>query len=162
MRARWWVFFAAVIICAATLVWAAISGPDPFPTHWGPDGAPDSWSSRGTAIAILAGAAFGTAALLGFFSTAVSKMPNSLINTPQAEYWLSPKQRSVLDSLIQRLLLTVAVGVLLLVSLSVAVSIVAPEGSPILGWTVGIFVALLALSAGSVVWRLIREPRTRS
>ena len=63
MRVRWWSFLGTVLAYAAAASWAAVSGPDPFPTHFGLSGQPDSWTPRAEAVSLHAGIAAGIAVL---------------------------------------------------------------------------------------------------
>lgn len=160
MRPRWWIFLGAVLLCGAALAWAATSGPDPFPTHWDGGGTADSWQSRGSAVAVLAASAGGVAALFGALAAFTSALPDRLINLPPSSrgYWLSPEHRPGLDALLQRFLLVVGAGVLLLLALTVVATIVRPEGGPVLGAAIWVFLGVLVVSAGHLLWRLVRPP----
>lgn len=160
MRPRWWIFFAAVLLCGASLAWAATSGPDPFPTHWGGGGTADAWRPRGSAVGLLAVSAAVLGALFGVFAACTSAIPDGLINLPPTAraYWLDPDHRPRLDALLQRYLLTVGTAVLLLLAVSVTGAIVRPEGSPILGVGIWAVLAVIAVSSGHLLWRLVRPP----
>ena len=160
MRPRWWIFLAAVLLCGASLAWAATSGPDPFPTHWGAGGTADSWSPRGSAVGILAVSAAALAALFGVLAACTSALPDGLINLPPTAraYWLDPAHRPGLDALLQRYLLTVGTAVLLLLAVSVTGAIVSPEGNPVLGVCIWVVLAVIAVSTARLFWRLVRPP----
>ncbi|MFD9828637.1 DUF1648 domain-containing protein [Tsukamurella tyrosinosolvens] len=160
MRPRWWIFLAAVLLCGASLAWAATSGPDPFPTHWGAGGTADSWSPRGSAVGILAVSAAALAALFGVLAACTSALPDGLINLPPTAraYWLDPAHRPGLDALLQRYLLTVGTAVLLLLAVSVTGAIVSPEGNPVLGVGIWVVLAVIAVSTARLFWRLVRPP----
>ncbi|MGC5027566.1 DUF1648 domain-containing protein [Tsukamurella sp. DT100] len=160
MRPRWWIFVAAVLLCGASLAWAATSGPAPFPTHWGAGGTADSWSPRGSAVGILAVSAAALAALFGVLAACTSALPDGLINLPPAAraYWLDPVHRPGLDALLQRYVLTVGTAVLLLLAVSVTGAIVRPEGNPILGIGIWAVFAVIAVGSGHLSWRLARPP----
>ncbi|NMD56349.1 MULTISPECIES: DUF1648 domain-containing protein [Tsukamurella] len=160
MRPRWWIFLAAVVLCGASLAWAAASGPDPFPTHWGGGGTPDAWRPRGSALAILAASTAGLAALFGVLAACTSAIPDGLINLPPTAraYWLDPEHRSGLDALLQRYLLTVGSAVLLLLAVSVTGAIVSPDGNPVLGVGIWVVLAVIAVSTAHLLWRALRPP----
>lgn len=160
MRPRWWIFFAAALLCGASLAWAATSGPDPFPTHWGAGGTADSWSPRGSAVGILAVSAAALGALFGVLATCTSAIPDALINLPPTAraYWLDPTHRPGLDALLQRFLLTIGTAVLLLLAVSVTGAIVSPDGNPVLGVGIWAVLAVVAVSTAHLFWRLVRPP----
>ncbi|MGV7904172.1 DUF1648 domain-containing protein, partial [Mycobacterium kansasii] len=70
MRVRWWSFLGTVLAYAAAASWAAVSGPDPFPTHFGLSGQPDSWTPRAEAVSLHAGIAAGIAVLFAALALA--------------------------------------------------------------------------------------------
>ncbi|CAM3605512.1 DUF1648 domain-containing protein [Tsukamurella ocularis] len=160
MRPRWWIFLAAVLLCGAALAWAATSGPDPFPTHWGAGGTADAWRPRGSAVGLLAVATAGICVLFGALAACTSAIPDSLVNLPPTarSYWLSPDHRPALDALLQRYLLTVGTAVLVLVTVSVTSTIVRPDGSRIIDAGIWVVLAVIAVSSGHLLWRLVRPP----
>lgn len=160
MRLRWWIFLIAVLLCGASLAWAAASGPDPFPTHWGAGGTADSWSPRGSAVGLLAVTTAAVGALFGVLAACTTAIPDRLINLPPTarSYWLSPDHRPGLDALLQRNLLTVGTAVLLLLAVSVTSTIVRPDGSAVIDAGIWIVLAVIAVSSGHLVWRLVRPP----
>lgn len=160
MRPRWWIFLAAVLLCGASLAWAATSGPDPFPTHWGAGGAGDAWAPRGRAIAITTASMGGVAALFGLLARWTSAVPDHLVNLPAGSraYWLAPDHRTEFDALLQRSLLTIGTGVLLLLAVTVAGTVLSPEGNPVLAVATWGFLALVLLSVAHLLWLLLRPP----
>lgn len=160
MRPRWWIFLGALLLCGASLAWAAVSGPDPFPTHWNVSGVGDAWAPRGRALAIAAASTAGVAALFAVLAACTSAIPDQLINLPVGSraYWLDPEHRPQLDAQLQRFLLTVGTGVLLLLTVTVVGTIVSPDGNPVLAVSMWVFLALVVLSVGHLLWRLLRPP----
>lgn len=160
MRPRWWIFLGALLLCGASLAWAAISGPDPFPTHWGAGGTADSWEPRGSALVVLALSAGGVAALMGVLAAFVAKIPDGMINLPPSarSYWLDPEHRPAFDALLQRYLLVIATCVLLLLATSVVSAIVRPDRNPVLGVLIWVVIGVIAVSSVLLLWRLVRPP----
>lgn len=160
MRPRWWIFLGALLLCGASLAWAATSGPDPFPTHWGPSGVGDAWAPRGRALAIAAASAGGVAVLFGVLAACTSSIPASLINLPARAraYWLDAEHRPEFDALLQRFLLTIGTGVLLLLAITITGTIVSPQGNPVLAVLMWGFLALILGSVVHLLWRLLRSP----
>ncbi|KXO92251.1 hypothetical protein AXK56_04010 [Tsukamurella pulmonis] len=160
MRPRWWIFLGALALCGVALLWAAASGPDPFPVHWGAGGAADSFEPRGKAVAILAVSSVGVAALIGVLAACAPAIPDRMINLPPSSraYWLAPEHRPALDALLQRSLLSIGTGVLLLMAISVTGAVVRPDGNPVLRVGMWVLFAVIAVSVIDLVRRLLRPP----
>jgi len=78
-------------ICQHLWYWPQL--PPTVATHFGLDGRPNDWMSRGNATAVLLGfqllfpwLLFGVVRLIGV-------LPDSMINIPYREYWLHPDRR---------------------------------------------------------------------
>jgi len=153
-------FLGALLLCGASLAWAAISGPDPFPTHWDFSGVGDAWAPRGRALVIAAASAGGVAALFALLAACASAIPDQFINLPAGSraYWLDPEHRPAFNALLQRAMLTIGTGVLLLLTVTVVGTIVSPDGNPVLAVAMWGFLALLLLSVAHLLWRLVRPP----
>ena len=68
--------------------------PDRVATHFGADGRPDGWESKAAyATYLLAGSALISALCAGPLYLA-RKLPDSLINIPERDYWLAPERRA--------------------------------------------------------------------
>ncbi|WP_019203554.1 DUF1648 domain-containing protein [Tsukamurella sp. 1534] len=158
MRTRWSIFLVAVLLCAVSLAWAAASGPDPFPTHWGASGKADSWGPRGESVAFLAATSLGTAVLFGAIAAFTSRIPARMINTPNREYWLAADHRSELDTLLQSSMLWIGAGVQLLVGVSVVGAIASPQDNAATGLVTWIFPVLVLATVGYLIWKLLHPP----
>ncbi len=88
-------FFLLVIVAAVVhLAYYYPQLPLEVPTHFGPGGEPDSWSSRGSFIfmqIILLGSIGLIFAGCGWF---IRKIPHSLISLPNKEYWLASERKT--------------------------------------------------------------------
>lgn len=155
MRARWWLFLGSVVLCGAALAWAAVSGPDPFPTHFTFRGDPDSWSSRGSALAGLGAVSAGLAVLFGALAACASRLPSSAINTPRRDYWLT--HRDELDRILSDFMLTIGTLTMLLFATIFATVTVAPGGAT-MGIVPAIFLLAILADVVYLVWKLINPP----
>ncbi|KXP10824.1 DUF1648 domain-containing protein [Tsukamurella pseudospumae] len=161
MRPRWWILVGSLILCAAALAWAASSGPDPFPTHWGLNGAGDSFSPRGRALAINAAGAAGVAVLFALLAKFVSAIPDAMINLPPGTraYWLDAEHRAEFDALLQRWLLMIGSGVLLLLTITIAGAILGSGSNPVLAVAVWVFLALILAGVVHLIRTLVTAPK---
>ncbi|GAA0999932.1 hypothetical protein GCM10009551_070360 [Nocardiopsis tropica] len=107
MRTRWWIFLGSVLLCGAPLTWAAVSGPDPFPTHFSFRGDATSWAPKSEALTTLGLLAGGLAILFGGLAAFAPKLPDSAINTPRRGYWLTPQHRPEFDATMSRFFLAI-------------------------------------------------------
>jgi uncharacterized membrane protein len=87
------VFLGLLAICAGYGVYNYPQLPEKVASHFGPSGRPDAWSTK-TAFMIFYFVMLGVQAILflgiGF---GMSKIPISLINLPNKEYWLSEERK---------------------------------------------------------------------
>lgn len=83
--------------------------PDVVATHFGADGKPNDWMSRLNATLLVG----GIQTLLPLFLLGVSwlsaKLPESMLNIPNREYWLRPDKREATLSHMQLLMSWIAV-----------------------------------------------------
>lgn len=81
---------AAAIVQAA---WWYPRLPAQVPTHFGPNGLPDGWSTPTQMIVVFVGLQFISAGSLALVAIALKFIPNSMINIPNRQYWLAPERR---------------------------------------------------------------------
>lgn len=86
-------------------------------------------------------------------------MPTGMINVPHREFWLAPEHRGELDDLLQRTMLTIGTGVLVLLAITVVGTIVSSESNPVLGVAIWVFLAVVLWSAAHLIRTLARPPR---
>jgi len=158
MRARWWSFLGAVIAYAAAATWAAISGPDPFPTHFGLSGQPLTWSPRSDAVLMHALIAGGIAVLFAGLALVAPRIPSSLINTPRRDYWLSPAHRPRFDAIVSGFLLWTGGLVLLLRAATIVVTIIDVGETAAKATLLVLFLLAVVGSIGYLVWVLTHPP----
>jgi serine/threonine-protein kinase len=80
---------ALALTLAATYPWM----PERVATHFGPDGGPDGWESRSAYATYLLSASVLISALCAGPLYLARKLPDSLINIPERDYWLAPENR---------------------------------------------------------------------
>ena len=75
--------------------------PDRVAIHFGIDGMANNWSSKLDFILIIGGVMLFMMMIFFGLTLLLRKMPNTLINLPNKEYWLSPEKRSsTLDAIV--------------------------------------------------------------
>jgi uncharacterized membrane protein len=90
--------------------------PDNIAIHFGTDGTPNNWSSKIEFIVIIGGL---MVLLLGVFfglSLILKKLPDSLINLPNKEYWLAGERRETTIATIGQFLNDIGSRTLLLLA----------------------------------------------
>ncbi|MEN6439256.1 MAG: DUF1648 domain-containing protein [Syntrophobacter sp.] len=87
------VFLVLCALCMAQSAYYHPQLPERVALHFGPSGRPDSWSTKTAFITLsYAVTAFSLILFLGI-SYGMSKIPPSLINLPNKDYWLSEKRK---------------------------------------------------------------------
>ncbi|NMD56348.1 MULTISPECIES: DUF1648 domain-containing protein [Tsukamurella] len=162
MRARWWSFLGTVLAYAAAAAWAAASGPDPFPTHFGLSGQPDSCTPRGEAVPLHAGIAAGVAVLFAVLALTAPRIPASVIRTPRRDYWLSPAHRPAFDDIVSGFLLWAGGLFLVLQGATFVVTVIDPTETAAKSTLVILFLVALVGSVGYLIWLLMHPPKRSS
>ncbi len=67
--------------------------PERMATHFGANGHPNDWMSRTAATLLLAGLQIGIPLFLVFVNALAGRLPDSMLNIPNREYWLSPERK---------------------------------------------------------------------
>ncbi|WP_158635121.1 DUF1648 domain-containing protein [Tsukamurella asaccharolytica] len=159
MRARWWSFLGTVLAYAAAAAWAAISGPDPFPTHFGLSGQPDSWTPRAEAVPLHAAITAGIAVLFAGLALAAPRIPARIVNTPRRDYWLAPEHRPAFDAIVSGFLLWIGGLILVLQAATIVVTIIDPAETAAKSTITFLFVVSLVGSIGYLIWLLTHPPK---
>jgi uncharacterized membrane protein len=108
-----------VLLCVACVVHALYYYPR-LPAevahHFGASGQPDAWGSKMQFLMVyLVTVAVMAASFLGL-GLAMPKIPNSIINLPNKDYWLAPERRQqTLDYMLPRLLWFGSITMVLLI-----------------------------------------------
>jgi uncharacterized membrane protein len=82
-----------LISAVVQAVWWSPQLPARVPTHFGPNGQPDGWSTPTQMIVSFVGLQFTIAGAMVLLAYFLSFIPDSMINVPNREYWLSPERR---------------------------------------------------------------------
>ncbi len=67
--------------------------PDQVATHFGVDGQPDDWMSRSASTTVFLILQLGVPMFLLGITSLAFRMPVSMLNIPNREYWLQPERR---------------------------------------------------------------------
>jgi uncharacterized membrane protein len=87
---------AFVLVFTATVVYSLHCRsvlPDEVASHFGASGQPDGWSSRNGFLAMQLVTSSLCALIFWGAALGMSKLPDSVINLPHKEFWLSPERR---------------------------------------------------------------------
>ena len=102
-----------VILALAETVYYTPRLPETVASHFGGDGRPDGWSSKAGflwAFWIMFGSMSAMFGAIWFF---VPRVPDSLVNLPDKEYWLAPERRARTHEHIRSLILELGVATLI-------------------------------------------------
>ena len=99
------VFVLLCVVCLAHAFYYYPRLPDRVAHHFGASGRPDAWSSKMHFLIFYVVTVAVTAATFLGVGLAMPKIPNSLINLPNKDYWLAPgRRRQTLDYMFPQLL----------------------------------------------------------
>ena len=99
------VFILVTVACVAHALYYYTQVPAEVPQHFGPSGEADAWGSKESSLALhLVMYAVVVATFFGV-GMATGKLPDSLINLPNKEHWLSPERREHTMAYMRRQLL---------------------------------------------------------
>ena len=138
---------AIVILVVLTIVsvvqhaWYWPQLPDRVATHWGIDGQPNDWMTRTAATLTLCGLQIGVPLFLVAVTSLASRLPDSMINIPNRDYWLHSDRRSATLFWMNQMLAWIAVLTsLFMIGIGHLTFVANKTGS---GLHVGFFVAAL-------------------
>ncbi len=150
-------FCAALTVFIATLVWAAVVGPDRMPLHYGPHGA-DRWGSKAQFLTWTGAVGALMAALFGGLALAGPRLPAGLINTPHRDVWLAPEHRPEFDRVFRSAMWSLGAPALMLFA---ALNVSAADEGHHSGLTpplIGAVAVWLIAVMGWLITRLFRPP----
>ncbi len=75
----------ALGVARVALVWHRL--PEPMASHFGANGEPNAWLSRGSFFLVLGLAGGGVTLLLASIGSLLRWMPRSIVNLPHKAYW---------------------------------------------------------------------------
>ena len=103
------IIIAALAVIALTSIWL----PARIATHFGVDGLPNGFMTRGRYLAFMAAVAVGVPTLLSaIIGAAIHRSPGSL-NIPHRDYWLAPPRREATVEYLVRHTAWLAAGIAL-------------------------------------------------
>jgi uncharacterized membrane protein len=112
------IFILAVILSLALPVFYYSHLPETVASHFNFKNEADDWMSKKSFFIIQIGIILFTSALIGGFAILVTRLPESIINLPNKDYWLNGERRNESLSLLKRFMLwfgTLTLGFLSLV-----------------------------------------------
>ncbi|QKT08602.1 DUF1648 domain-containing protein [Gordonia sp. X0973] len=144
-----------------TWIWVAVAAPDRVPMHWGIDGQVDRWAGRGEYLVTTGLTAVATTVVMVAVGVFAPRLPDSMINTPHREYWLSERRRPAFDALTRNMMFDVAAVVILLLTAINVITAIGTDGQYVWLPVVVVFVLLLVAVTVGPILRLYREPVRR-
>jgi uncharacterized membrane protein len=87
------VFIVLAVLCLTQAAYYYPLLPDTVASHFGRSGKPDAWSSKLFFVNFYLITIGIIVILFPGIGSGMSKMPDSLINLPNKDYWLSPERR---------------------------------------------------------------------
>jgi uncharacterized membrane protein len=98
---------------AAQILFFAAQLPEHVASHFDASGRPDGWSSRGAILGMYIGLCLFLALTFWGCIVLVGRVPSTMLNVPNREYWLSGERRAETIRYLQRQLAWFAVGTVL-------------------------------------------------
>jgi uncharacterized membrane protein len=108
------VFVILLLLCIAQVAYYYPLLPDRVASHFGASGRPDAWSSKETFVTIYLIVVAFIAVLFPGIGLVLRKIPTSLINLPNKDYWLLPERREETIAVLSRQFLWFGSATLLL------------------------------------------------
>ena len=96
MRRRIALFTLVVLLAAFGFVLFGVDSslPERVATHFGANGLPNGWTSRESFASSMAAVVLVPVAVLQGIGLLLGRIPSSLINLPNRDYWLAPERRA--------------------------------------------------------------------
>ncbi len=113
------VFVFLCVVCIAHALYYYPHLPPQVARHFGVSGEPDAWGSKAQFLIVYLSVVAVLAVTFVGSCLAMPKMPNSIINLPNKDYWLAPERRQeTLDYILPRFLWFGSATLLLLFDVS--------------------------------------------
>ncbi len=87
------VFLVLCVLCVAQALYYYPQLPERVASHFGASGQPDGWSTKQSFLGIYLFTVGLVAVLFLGVQFGMSRIPTTLINLPNKDYWLSPERR---------------------------------------------------------------------
>ncbi|MEO8275059.1 MAG: DUF1648 domain-containing protein [Thermoanaerobaculia bacterium] len=110
-------FLIALMATALFILWRSQSLPERVASHFDFQGVADGFIARRALVVLLLALAMFGPSILFAVGTFALKLPDSLINLPNKEYWLAPERRAGSLAFFQRVLDRMTLSLLLLLVL---------------------------------------------
>ena len=96
------VLLVAILMCALVqAIYYYPRLPDRVASHFDARGQVDGWGTRNEFFVIEGVLIIGLAALVLFLDWLIPRMPASLVNMPNKDYWLAPERRAATNRVMQ-------------------------------------------------------------
>lgn len=150
---------ATGVLHAIVVAMVAPGLPDRVPTHFGASGV-DSWSSRSAALWMFGLLGAGTLLLFAVIALVTEKIPTSLINAPNKDWWTAtPERESLMRRRMTNDMFVFGGATMLLITLVTAdTSRAAQMENPEVGWvaTLGL-VGYLLFTVAFLIWMVVHR-----
>lgn len=155
-----WLLIGAGVVHAAVVAAIAPGLPARVPTHFGPSGAADSWSSRTEALWMFGLMGGGTLAFFLLLAFVMDKLPTSMLNVPNKDWWTATPEREALMRVRMNHDMNIfgAATVFLMSLITVDAARAADMADPQIGWlAIGGLLGYLLFTVGYVIWMFVRR-----
>jgi uncharacterized membrane protein len=165
MRAIRICFVVALVIAVLEAIWYYPITPDPMAVHFNASGVADGWGPKQSFFSSFGVVFFIMIIIFGGFSRLIRRLPDSLINLPNKDYWLAPERRKeTYDRITDQMLFFGATSIFLLdivLFLSLRANLIPGSGLPA-GFLWGILGGFIVIN---ILWtiyvlRSLRRPRS--
>ncbi len=97
-----------LLLCLGQAIYFTPKLPNTVASHFASDGTPNGHSSKMQFVALMVGINVGTTFLTAALAALLQRMPNSMINIPNKDFWLHPDRRTATLADTQLVLLIIA------------------------------------------------------
>jgi uncharacterized membrane protein len=126
--------------------------PPVMASHFGGNGEPNGWSSRESFFLLYYGIGLTTFIVFVFMPSLLKRVPASMINLPNREYWLSEENKPRAIRMIEDQMRWVAAATLGLMVIIVQIAILANLGAAARTTTRAFWLALGAYGVFMAIW----------
>ena len=154
----------AIVLTVVQLVVYGGQLPDTVASHFDGNGTANGWMSRGAFLGLCIGTQFGMSALIALIAWTLPRIPVSLLNIPNREYWLDETRRESTLRINQNMLLLIGGMTAMLLVVVFQMTIVAnlqptPNLSgPAIWITLVVYLVAVFSICGWLMWRFGRIP----
>ena len=157
-----WLFLALLMACFAHAAYYYPQLPDTVASHFGASGQPDAWSGKSSFLRVYVVVTALCGVLFGLGGILLARLPVSLINLPNKNYWLSDAHKNETVSFLRDFLLLFGSATLALVLFTFHQAFRFSMGrTPSIEYmpvAIGIYVALALAANVTLFLRFFRKP----